>query len=402
MIRFALKNLAIKKVQVMLVILSIVISAGVVVLSYNVSGQVSDGITGTAGYYSAIIGPAGSRTQLAMNTMYFTDEPLGTIPYAVLNELQQDMRVSSVIPFAMADSYNGARVVGTSPAFLSGKEVEKGALFSEDDVFEVVVGSAVARLNGLNVGDRIYTSHSVGEVHKTPFTVVGILKETHTVYDNVVFTQLKSIWEVHEEEEDEEEHEGHEEHDHEEMHGMVCAILVKTLNPTYAMSLVTDYDDKIWTAADGDTFTLQAIEPMDTVRSVLEDANTTKYIVFVLCGIILTMNVIIIVIITLLNMYHSAREIQLMRLIGISMKKINLLYMIQNGIIGFVSVLLALGISRLCLVLMRDYVARMGVVLNAGKIYPAEIIILVGVFIVNILPTVICTWRMSGKEGAGK
>ena len=151
MIRFALKNLAIKKVQVILVILSIVISAGVVVLSYNVSGQVSDGITGTAGYYSAIIGPAGSRTQLAMNTMYFTDEPLGTIPYAVLSELQQDMRVSSVIPFAMADSYNGARVVGTSPAFLSGKEVEKGRLFAEDGVFEVVVGSAVARLNGLKI-----------------------------------------------------------------------------------------------------------------------------------------------------------------------------------------------------------------------------------------------------------
>ena len=186
------------------------------------------------------------------------------------------------------------------------------------------------------------------------------------------------------------------------MHGMVCAILVKTLNPTYAMSLANDYDDRIYTAADGDTFTLQAIEPMDTVRSVLDDANTTKYIVFVLCGIILVMNVIIIVIITLLNMYHSAKEIQLMRLIGISMKKINLLYMIQNAIIGLVSVVLAFGLSRLCLVLMRDYVADMGVVLNAGKIYPAEIVILAGVFLVNILPTVICTWRMSGKEGAGQ
>ena len=402
MIRFAWKNLAIKKVQTILVILSIVISAGVVVLAYNVSGQVSDGISGTAAYYSAIIGPAGSRTQLAMNTMYFTDEPLGTIPYAVINDLQQDMRVSSVIPFAMADSYNGAGVVGTAPGFLAGKEVAQGELFSENGVFEVVVGSAVARLNDLKVGEKIFTSHSVGETHKTPFTVVGILRETHTVYDNVVFTQLRSIWEVHEEEEEGEEHEGHEEHDHEEMHGMVCAILVKTLNPTYAMSLVNDYDDRIYTAQDGDTFTLQAIEPMDTVRSVLEDANTTKYIVFVLCGIILVMNVIIIIIITLLNMYHSAKEIQLMRLIGISMKKINLLYMIQNGIIGLVSVVLAFGLSRLCLVLMRDYVATMGVVLNVGKIYPAEIIILVGVFIVNILPTVICTWNMSGKEGAGK
>ena len=401
MIRFALKNLGIKKIQTILVILSIVISAGVVVLAYNVSGQVSDGISGTAAYYSAIIGPAGSRTQLAMNTMYFTDEPLGTIPYAVMNELQQDMRVSSVIPFAMADSYNGAGVVGTSPAFLSGKEVAQGALFSEGGVFDVVVGASVARLNDLKIGDSIYTSHSVGETHKTPFTVVGILKETHTVYDNVVFTQLRSIWEVHEEEEEHEEGEEHE-HDHEEMHGMVCAILVKTLNPTYAMSLVNDYDDRIYTAADGGTFTLQAIEPMDTVRSVLDDANTTKYIVFILCGIILVMNVIIIIIITLLNMYHSAREIQLMRLIGISMKKINWLYMIQNGIIGLVSVLLAFGLSRLCLVLMRDYVADMGVVLNAGKVYPAEIIILVGVFIVNTLPTVICTWSMSRKEGAGQ
>jgi ABC-type lipoprotein release transport system permease subunit len=333
-----------------------------------------------------------------MNTMYFTDEPLGTIPYSVVNELQQDMRVTSVVPFAMADSYNGAGVVGTSPAFLTGKELADGRLFLEDGCFEVVVGSALARASGLSVGDQIYTSHSVGETHKTPFTVVGILRETHTVYDNEVFTQLRSIWEVHEEEEEEE----HEEHDHEEMHGMVCAVLVKTKNPASAMSLVNDYDDRIYTAVDGDTFTLQAIEPMDTVRSVLDDANTTKYIVLVLCGIILVMNVIIIVIITLLNMYHSAKEISLMRLIGISMKKINLLYMIQNAFIGLVSVILAFGLSRLCLVLMRDYVATMGVVLNAWKVYPLEIVILVGVFILNILPTVICTWRMSGKESLGK
>ena len=399
MIRFAWKNLAIRKIQTVLVILSIVISAGVAVLAYNVSGQVNDGITGTAAYYSAIIGPAGSRTQLAMNTMYFTDEPLGTIPYAVLSELRRDMRVTSAIPFAMADSYNGARVVGTSPEFLNGKEVASGELFSEDGAFEVVVGSAVARLNALRVGDRIYTSHSVGETHKTPFTVTGILRETHTVYDNVVFTQLRSIWEVHEEEEEDGEHEGH---DHEEMHGMVCAVLVRTKNPAYAMSLVNDYDDRIYTAADGDTFTLQAIEPMETVRSVLEDADTTRYIVFMLCGIILVMNVIIIIIITLLNMVHSAKDIRLMRLIGIGMRKINLLYMIQNAFIGLVSVLLAVGVSRLCMVLMRDYVADMGVVLNAGKVYPAELVILVGVFIVNILPTVICTLNMSRKEGIGE
>ena len=90
MLRFALKNMAVKKTQIVLVVLSIVISAGIAVLAYNVARQVDEGITGNAGYYSTIVGPAGSSTQLAMNTMYFTDEPLGTIPYSVVTSLQRD------------------------------------------------------------------------------------------------------------------------------------------------------------------------------------------------------------------------------------------------------------------------------------------------------------------------
>ena len=50
MLKFALKNMAIKKIQVILVLISIVISAGVGVLAYNIGEQVSDGITGNAAY----------------------------------------------------------------------------------------------------------------------------------------------------------------------------------------------------------------------------------------------------------------------------------------------------------------------------------------------------------------
>ena len=396
MLSFALKNMAIKKVQVILIVISVVISAGVAVLSFNTAQQVSDGITSTAGYYSAIIGPSGSKTQLAMNTMYFTDETLGTIPYELVSELSQDMRVREVIPFAMADSYNGYSCVGTSSAFLESKEIAKGEMFSDSSSFEVVVGATVAKVCGLEIGEQIYTSHSVGEEHKTPLTVVGILEKTNTVYDNVVFTQLRTIWEVHEEEEEEEEEE---EHDHEEMNGMVCAILVKTTNPTYAMTLVNDYNGKVYTSRDGDSYSLQAIEPMDTVRSVLNDANTTKYIVYILCTIILVMNIIIISIITLLNMYNSAKEISLMRLIGISTKKINLLYIIENGIIGLISTILAFAVSRLCLFFMGDYVSSMGVVLNLSKVYPLEIVILISVFVITVIPTIFCTLGIAKKDG---
>ena len=396
MLKFALKNMAVKKVQIILIVLSIVISAGIGVLAFNVSNQVSDGITDNAGYYSAIIGPSGSETQLAMNTMYFSEEPLGTIPYSVVSMLTMDQRVRSVIPYAMADSYNGYNVVGTTSEFLIEKEIKDGNMFSDDvnASMEAVVGYNVAKYNDLKIGDVIYTSHSASstETHTQGIKVVGILKESHSSYDNIVFTQIRTLWHMHDhEEENHEEHEGHD-------HATVCAILIKTKNDAYAGQIVSEYDDKIITDDHGDTHTLQAIVPMNAVRGVLNDANNTKYIVFVLCAVILIMNIMIISIITLLNMYHSSKEISLMRLIGISMGKINLLYIIQNSVIGLASTILAFGVSRLCLLFMSDFVANYGVVLNMGKVYGLELVILLGVFIISVLPTAIWTLAMSKKD----
>ena len=399
MLRFALKNMAIKKIQNILIVLSIVISAGIAVLAYNVANQVNDGITKGASYYSVIIGPAGSQTQLAMNTMYFTDEPLGTIPYSVVSDLSKDgTRVKNVVPFAMADTYNGYNVVGTTSDFLKEKSLKKGTMYEDNATMQAVVGYNVAKYNGLKIGETIRTGHSANstELHTQEITVVGVLEESHSAYDNIVFTQLRTLWQMHEHAE-EGEHEGEEEHEH--THGTVCAVLVNATNPAYAMQLVNEYNGKIITAEDGDTFTLQAIEPMAVVRDVLNEADDTQYIVFVLCGVILLMNIMIISIITLLNMYHSAKEISLMRLIGISMKKINLLYIIQNGFIGLLSTGLAFGLSKICLSMMNSYVSSMGVVLNMGKVYPMEFVILGAVFLISVIPTAIWTFYMSKKDG---
>ena len=437
MLKFALKNMGVKKVQIILIVISIIISASVGVLAFNVSSQVSDGITSNAGYYSLIIGPSGSKTQLAMNTMYFTDEPLGTIPYSLVSEFERnpDVREGGVIPYAMADNYNGSSVVGTTSKFLEGKALAEGVMFSDPQegvelIHQAVIGARVAAENNLKIGDEIFTSHSAAESskHDKGIIVVGILEETYSSFDKVVFTQIKTLWDMHEHieaEEDtsgdighghvpmpdeneeqagegeddthEDEHEEEEEHAHSHLHNTVCAILINTKNPSTALRLVNEYNNKT-IEHDGKTYTLQAIEPMDAVRDVLNDADSTKYIVFVLCAIILVMNVIVISIITLLNMYHSAKEISLMRLIGISMKKINLLYIIQNGIIGLASTLMAFGVSRLCLFLMGDYVASMGVVLNMGKIYPLELLILAGIFLISVIPTIICTFVMAKRD----
>ena len=389
MFKFAIKNMAIKKVKIVLIVISIVISACVALLAYNISEQVDDGFKSTAAYYDIIIGPAGSSTQLAMNTMFFTDKPLGTISYEYVENLRADMRINAVVPFTMGDSYNGAKIVGTEPVFLDGRALSDGEMF--DAKFECVLGSAVAKKYGLSLGDELITSHGLaegGHAHEqNPLKVVGILKQTNTSYDNVIFTAVETVWATHDHG-GEEEH-TQEEHEHEE-HGEICAILVKTKSFNHYNAVKTEY---------GADAKLLVINPSEVLREVLENVDMSSKIVYILCVIILIMNIFIISVITLLNMYDSKKEISLMRLIGIGMSKINLLYILQNGIIGLISTVLAFATSRLCLILMGEFVASMGIVLNSSKIYPLELAIMALIFTISVIPTVVCTLNMSRKDG---
>lgn len=421
MLKFALKNMLTKKVKMILIIASIVISASVAILAYNVAEQVNDGLINTTSTYDMIVGPAGSSTQLAMNTLFFTDKPLGTISYEYVEQLEADSRVNVVIPFAMGDSYNSSKIVGTKSTFLDGKELAEGEMF--DDVFEAVVGSSVAKKFNLKLGDEMITSHGLsenGEKHTgTPLKLVGILEETNTAYDNVVFTDIETVWKVHdhgdgdhdhEDEEaeevvdhdetedegdvaghtlpDEEHDEDHEDHDHAE-EGTVCAIIVKS------KSLAASEEIKLEFAENSEILT---ITPAEVIREVISNVDLSRKIVYILCVIILIMNIFVISTITILNMYDSQKDIALMRLIGIGTDKVNVLFLIQNALVGLISTAISFALSRLCLALMSDFVAARGIVLSASRVYPLEWVIMGVVFVISVLPTFICTIHISRKD----
>lgn len=105
--------------------------------------------------------------------------------------------------------------------------------------------------------------------------------------------------------------------------------------------------------------------------------------------------------ITLLNLYDARKEISLMRLIGVSMGKISMLYLIQNGVAGLVSAGFALGAARLCMLLSSRLVASMGIVLNSGIFFPLEWAILGGVWLISVLPTLISSAGMARRDSLG-
>ena len=87
-------------------------------------------------------------------------------------------------------------------------------MFTAAETMQAVVGSNIAKYCDLAVGDVIYTSHSASgtDTHTQGLTVVGILEESHSSFDNVVFTQIKTLWDMHDHGEEHGEHEEGEEH----------------------------------------------------------------------------------------------------------------------------------------------------------------------------------------------
>ena len=394
MLKFALRHMAVRRTKLIMICLSIIITACVALLAYNISTQISEGIIQTAANFDIIIGPSGSSTQLAMNTMFFTDKPLGTIPYSLVDEIQNSGMANAVVPFSMGDSYNDAPIVGTTPALLDGKSLSSGEMFA--NACEAVVGYDVAKKYNLSVGDSLITSHGLsgsGHDHaESPLTVTGILSRTHTAYDNAVFTPCETIWALHNHEEEHEEGEEHAEGEEEHEHGedkIVCAVLVRSKS-------IADYS--ALTAAYSESSDYLVINPNTVLREGLENVDMSRKIVYILCLVILIMNVFVITLIALLSAYDSRGEISLMRLIGVSMGRINLLYLIQNAVAGAIALALALLAAHGCLLGIRSFVASMGIVLNAAKIYPVEWAILLLVFVISILPTSIMTLRMSRQD----
>ena len=413
MLRFAFKNLLTKKARMILVALSIIISASVALMAFNVSAQVQDGILNSFIYYDMIVGPSGSSTQLAMNTLFFTDAPLGTIPYSLVEELENDPMVNRAVPFTMGDSYNASKVVGTTPLFLEDRELKSGEMFSSP--FEAVVGASVASSYGLKVGDEIVTSHGLtqgGAQHgANPLKIVGILKTTYTSYDDTVFTSVETVWEMHEHEH---EHEHEDEHEHEEdgadtnsaaitssapSHGgsavtgadpdedegveshtgEVCAILVKTTGFNSYTKLSQTYSTQAG---------LLVINPSTVLREVLERVDLSAKIVYALSAVILLMNLIVVCVITLLNLISSREEIQLMRLIGISAGHVRQVYIIQNAILGAAATVLSLLLSHIALLFVNNISRAYGIVLNPARVYPLELLIALAVMLISVLPTI--------------
>jgi putative ABC transport system permease protein len=172
--------------------------------------------------YDVLVGPKGSPLQLTLNTVYHMDKSPGNIPYSLLGEItggeQYRGQVKWAVPFAVGDTYEGHRIVGTSLRMFNvddaGKTLSDGGFeyrpgrsyelasgrHFHPRKFEAVIGSEIPQLTGLKIGDKFKATHGtpsaqeIADVHDEQWEVVGILKPTHTANDRVLFIPLISFY----------------------------------------------------------------------------------------------------------------------------------------------------------------------------------------------------------------
>ncbi|MGD9580259.1 MAG: ABC transporter permease [Vampirovibrionia bacterium] len=223
-----IKNFKQHKLSTGLTIVSIALGISLVVAVCNIKDQIKDHFFNISSKYELILGAKGSPLQLVLNSMYFMGAPTGNIKYSYFDSLKESPLIQMMIPYSLGDHYKESLIVGTSDDFFlpHNSLVSKPLSFKEgkkfDTTMQIVAGSKAAEKYKLKAGAKLIAAHGVMESaeehsHKSmPYTISGILNPTNTPIDNTLFTDIRSVWEIHEHHHKEHKHHKGETKEHKE------------------------------------------------------------------------------------------------------------------------------------------------------------------------------------------
>ncbi len=180
-------------------LLSLGISVITVLLLFN--NQVQEKIASNAKGIDLVVGAKGSPLQLILSSIFHIDFPTGNIKLAEAERLRKHRLVKKAIPMALGDSYLGFRIVGTNHDYPAGYSASLEAGSWWEKTLDVTIGATVAEQAKLKIGDAFVSAHGLttdGHAHEENLYLVrGIMARNNSVLDNLILTNIKSIWKVH-------------------------------------------------------------------------------------------------------------------------------------------------------------------------------------------------------------
>ncbi|MEA4917379.1 ABC transporter permease [Proteiniphilum sp.] len=355
-------------------------ATGVAIISFlfltteKIEKQLNNNVAGI----DLVVGAKGSPLQLILAGIYHIDHPTGNIQYKEAQELTQNPLIKQAIPLALGDNYHGFRIVGTDHSYsdLYSGRLKEGMLWEKD--FEATIGFKVSEKTGLKIGDKFTGVHGLiedaGHAHDDQgYLVTGIFEETGTVLDQLILTNIGSVWRIHEhhnEHQDEEHTDNHEngnaniddhahDHDHEHNHDCehdhefntgddkeITMLLVKYANPMGAITLPRLINTST---------NMQAAAPALEINRLYSLMGVGVQTIRLIAGFIIIISAFSIFISLLNSLKERKYELALIRSMGGSRKKLFSLVILEGMTIAFIGYLSGVLLSRLGMLLVSSY-----------------------------------------------
>ena len=381
-LKISSKNIFRNKLTAILNVLLVAFGVGILSILFLASTQIGNKLEQNAKDIDLVVGAKGSPLQLILSSIYHIDFPTGNIPAKDAQDLMRNPLVKRAIPLALGDNYDGYRIVGTDTAFIGlyGLKIDKGNFWSKD--LEATIGSSVAREANLKVGDKFFGAHGLsdnGDTHKSnAYIVKGILKQQNNVTDNLILTNIGSVYKMHTAKDEHEENHG--ESGHEIDNKEITSILIQYRSP---MSVV------IFPRMVNQSTNMQAASPaMESARLfslIGVGVDTLKWFALLIMAIS-ALSVFI-------SLYNSMKEkkydLAIMRCLGASKLKLFFLVMLEGLLITIVGAVIGLLIGHFALEIIGKYQESSQAKLTGFYFVTEELYLLLAGLLIGIVASII-------------
>lgn len=159
----------------------------------------AESLTERASATPMVAGARGSRFDLVLATTHFRRSQVQVATMALVQRIA-NMRLGVAIPMSVEHTARGHVVVGTGIEYAELRGLRFASGQWPTDLGQCVLGSRVAREEGLRAGDDIFSDQSdVYDISRPPairMHIVGVLEPTGGPDDDVIFADIATAWAI--------------------------------------------------------------------------------------------------------------------------------------------------------------------------------------------------------------
>ena len=383
--KLSIKNIFNKPLSSSISLALLVLGVGIISLLLQLNTLIKDQMDNNLRGIDMVVGAKGSPLQLILSSVYHIDSPTGNISFQEAENISKNRMVGSSIKILYGDNYKGYRIVGAEKKFI---DLYKGVIKEGKDwgkPYEALVGSKVYEKLKINLGDELVSSHGLRETGQShdegTFKVVGLLKPSNSVIDQLIITSPQSVWDIHDTHDHDHEHEHEDEHEHENDDREITAMLIKFKSPMNIIQFPRQINENT---------NLQAAVPSYEISRLfklfgfgIETLSYLAYLIIIVSGFSL-----------FINLFNSMRErkyeMALIRTLGASRLQLSTMIIFESLVLTISGFVLGLLFSRFGVMFVSSFMEEsINYNLNSFKILNEEYWLLVLSILIGIVSSLI-------------